>query len=310
MRILVTGGAGYIGSVLVPMLLERGHEVTVVDTFQRGTTELAPCCRYSGFNPVRGDARDERLLDELVARHDVIIPLAAIVGAPACKIDPIAAKTINLDAVVALTKRVQKSQMLIIPTTNSGYGIGQDGKVCTEASPLRPISLYGTTKVEAEQAVLDRGNGISLRLATVFGMSPRMRLDLLVNDFTWRAVTDRSVVLFEGHFTRNYIHIRDVGKAFEHAIENFASMRGEAYNVGLSAANLSKIELCKRIQKQVPGFLYFEALLGEDPDKRDYIVANDKIERTGWQPDWTLDDGIAELIRGYRMLRSSQYANV
>jgi nucleoside-diphosphate-sugar epimerase len=310
MRVLITGGAGYIGSILVPSLLDRGHDVTVLDTFSRGTTELAHCCRFANFNPVRADARDERILDELVPRADVIIPLAALVGAPLCKEDPIAAQTTNLDAVVALLKRVGKAQRVIYPTTNSGYGVGEPGIMCTETTPLRPVSLYGVTKVEAENAVLAQGNGVTLRLATVFGMSPRMRIDLLVNDFTWRAVTDRAVVIFEGHFKRNYIHIRDVVKGFEHAIANFDSMRGQAYNVGLSEANLSKLELCAVIKKQVPGFVFLEAPIGEDPDKRDYIVSNEKIERTGWKPDWSLDTGIAELIRGYRMLRNSRYANV
>jgi nucleoside-diphosphate-sugar epimerase len=310
MRILVTGGAGYIGSILVPALLERGHEVSVLDTFARGTTELAPCCRYDSFNPIRGDARDERLLDELVPRADVVIPLAAIVGAPLCKEDPTAARTIHLDAVVALAKRTSRQQMVIYPTTNSGYGIGTAGQYCTEETPLNPISLYGVTKVKAEEAVLEQTRGVTLRLATVFGMSPRMRIDLLVNDFTWRAVTDRAVVIFEGHFKRNYIHIRDVAKAFEHAIANFEAMRGQAYNVGLSDANLSKLELCAKIKEQVPGFVYLEAPIGEDPDKRDYIVSNEKIERTGWRPDWSLEMGIAELIRGYRMIRNSRYANV
>jgi nucleoside-diphosphate-sugar epimerase len=310
MRVLITGGAGYIGSVLVPSLLERGHEVTVLDTFSRGTTELAHCCRFATFNPVRGDARDERILDELSPRADLVIPLAALVGAPLCKEDPIAARTTNLDAVVSLLKRVGKSQMVVYPTTNSGYGVGEPGVFCTETTPLRPVSLYGVTKVEAENAVLAAGNGVTLRLATVFGMSPRMRIDLLVNDFTWRAVTDRAVVIFEGHFKRNYIHIRDVVKGFEHAIANFDTMRGEPYNVGLSDANLSKLELCAEIKKQVPGFVFLEAPIGEDPDKRDYIVSNEKIERTGWKPDWSLQAGIAELVRGYRMLRNSRYANV
>jgi nucleoside-diphosphate-sugar epimerase len=295
---------------LVPSLLQRGHEVTVLDTFSRGTTELAPCCRFATFNPVRGDARDERILDELTPRADLVIPLAALVGAPLCKEDPIAARTTNLDAVLSLLKRVGKSQMVVYPTTNSGYGVGEPGVFCTETTPLRPVSLYGVTKVEAENAVLTQGNGVTLRLATVFGMSPRMRIDLLVNDFTWRAVTDRAVVIFEGHFKRNYIHIRDVVKGFEHAIENFDTMRGEPYNLGLSDANLSKLELCAVIEKQVPGFVFLEAPIGEDPDKRDYIVSNEKVERTGWKPDWSLEAGIAELVRGYRMLRNSRYANV
>lgn len=310
MHILVTGGAGYIGSVLVPTLLEHGHGVTVLDTFERGTTELAPCCRYAGFAPVRGDARDERLLDDLVPRADAIIPLAALVGAPLCKQDPITATTLNRDAVVALTKCTSPVQMIVYPTTNSGYGIGEQGIFCTEETPLNPISLYGTTKVEAEAAVLENARGVTLRLATVFGMSPRMRIDLLVNDFTWRAVTDRAVVIFEGHFKRNYIHVRDVVKGFEHALANFDAMRGQPYNLGLSSANLSKLELCERIRAHVPQFVYLEAPIGEDPDKRDYIVSNEKLERTGWMPDWSLDDGIRELIRGYRMIRNSRYANV
>lgn len=310
MKILVTGGAGYIGSVLVPTLLEHGHDVTVLDTFERGTTELAANCRYSNFNPVRGDARDERLLDELVPQADALIPLAALVGAPLCKQDPITAKTLNQDAVVALVKRTSKSQIVVYPTTNSGYGIGETGKFCTEETPLKPISLYGVTKCEAENSVLGQGNGVSLRLATVMGMSPRMRIDLLVNDFTWRAVTDRAVVIFEGHFKRNYIHIRDVVKGFEHAIANHGRMKGQAYNLGLSTANLSKLELCAVIKEQVPAFTYLEAPIGEDPDKRDYIVSNDKLEATGWRPDWSLQASIGELIRGYRMIRNSRYANV
>lgn len=310
MRVLVTGGAGYIGSVLVPTLLEKGHSVTVLDTFERGTTELAPCCRYNAFEPIRGDARDERILDRLVPEADVIIPLAALVGAPLCKQDPLTAVTLNRDAVVAVVNRVSRAQRVVYPTTNSGYGIGAVDSYCTEETPLNPISLYGTTKCEAEAAVLEGCGGVTLRLATVFGISPRMRLDLLVNDFTWRAVTDRAIVIFEGHFKRNYIHVRDVVKAFEHAITNYDRMKGQAYNVGLSSANLSKLELCERIRVHLPDFTYIESPIGEDPDKRDYVVSNDKIERTGWSPDWSLDRGIEELIRGYRMLRNSRYANV
>ncbi|KNY20167.1 NAD(P)-dependent oxidoreductase [Methylobacterium sp. ARG-1] len=310
MRILITGGAGYIGTILVPILLERGHHVTVLDTFKSGTPDLSAACLYDGFEPIKGDARDTRILDDLVPKHDVLIPLAALVGAPLCKEDAIGATTLNRDAVVALVQRAGGKQVIVYPTTNSGYGVGETGKFCTEESPLRPISLYGTTKVEAEKAVLDSGRGVSLRLATVFGMAPRMRLDLLVNDFTHRAVTDRALLVFEGHFKRNYIHIRDVAKGFIHAMDNHGRMRGEAYNLGLSSANLSKLELCERIKAHVPNFVYVEAPIGEDPDKRDYIVSNEKLEATGWFPDFDLDRGIKELIKGFRMIRNSRFANV
>jgi nucleoside-diphosphate-sugar epimerase len=224
--------------------------------------------------------------------------------------DPFAAVSINRDAVFKLVRLVHAGQKLVFPTSNSGYGVGAPDAFCTEESPLRPTSLYGRTKVEAERAVLECGNGVSLRLATVFGMSPRMRVDLLVNDFTYRAVSDRFVVVFEGHFRRNYIHVRDVARAFRHAIENYETMRGQPYNVGLSEANLSKLELCEAIQRHLPAFTYLEAPVGEDPDKRDYVVSNAKLEGTGFRPEWSLDDGIEELIRGYQMLRNSRYGNV
>ena len=309
-RVLVTGGAGYLGSVLVPALLDAGHRVTVLDTFARGDTELAAVCANPDFTPVQGNVRDEKLMAGLLAKADVIIPLAALVGAPLCKRDPFTATAVNRDAVVSLAKMAGKDQKILYPTTNSGYGVGEKGKECTEETPLRPISLYGTDKVEAERAILDSGTGVTFRLATVFGMAPRMRIDLLVNDFTLRAVTDRAVVIFEGHFKRNYIHVRDVARAFLHGIDNYAAMNNQPYNVGLSDANLSKLELCERIKRQVPEFTYIEAPVGEDPDKRDYIVSNSKIERTGWAPKHSLDAGIAELIKGYRMLNTRRFANV
>jgi nucleoside-diphosphate-sugar epimerase len=309
-RVLVTGGAGYVGSVLVPSLLAWGYQVTVLDTFAKAGTALADCCRHPGFTPVRGDARDEHLMRSLVAEADIILPLAALVGAPLCARDPYAAVSVNRDAILMLLRLLGRDQRLIFPTSNSGYGVGEKDRCCTEESPLRPISLYGRTKVEAEQAVLDSGQGITFRLATVFGMSPRMRLDLLVNDLTYRAVTDGVVVVFEGHFKRNYIHVRDVVKAFRHGIDNYERMNGQPYNVGLSDANLSKIELCAVIKQHVPSFTCVEAPIGEDPDKRDYIVSNDKINATGFRPDWSLDDGIQELIKGYQMLRNARYSNV
>lgn len=308
--VLVTGAAGYIGSVLVPMLLDNGFAVDAVDTFSRADNTLASSCGSPLFRPHRGDARDESFILPLLAQADIIVPLAALVGAPLCKRDPIAAQTTNCDAVRMLVKNLGQMQRLLYPTTNSGYGIGQPGVECTEETPLRPISLYGTSKCDAEKAVLDSGNGLTLRLATVFGMSPRMRLDLLVNDFTYRAVTDRALVIFEGHFKRNFIHIRDVVSAFNHSIRNYAGMVGNAFNVGLSDANLSKLELCSEIKKQVPGFVFVEAPIGEDPDKRDYIVSNAKIERTGFRPQWSLAMGIDELIRGYRMITNSRFSNV
>jgi len=308
--ILVTGGAGYLGSTLVPALLAEGHRVTVLDNFRFQQASLNHLCADPNFDVRRGDARDPDVLKPLLREADIIIPLAALVGAPLCDNDKIGAETLNRDAVCTLVKLASREQRMLMPVTNSGYGIGEAGKFCTEETPLRPISLYGRTKVEAEQAVLERGNGISFRLATVFGMSPRMRLDLLVNDFVYRAVYDRAVVLFEAHFKRNYIHVRDVARVFLHGICNFDTMRDQPYNVGLSDANLSKLELCQRIQQQLPKFVYLEAPVGEDPDKRDYIVSNAKVEATGYMPAYSLDAGITELIKGYRMLRNSVYGNV
>ncbi len=308
-NILVTGGAGYIGSVLTPELLKLGHTVTVLDNFMYKQNSLLDCCMDENFNVVRGDARDEAILKPLLQKADYIIPLAALVGAPLCNRDKVGAVTINRDTITSLVKLLSKEQRIIIPTTNSGYGIGQKGIHCTEETPLNPITLYGKVKMEAEKIVLDRGNSISFRLATVFGMSPRMRIDLLVNDFTYRAVNDRFVVVFEGHFKRNYIHIRDVARVFIHAMENFNTMKNQAYNVGLSDANISKLELCEKIKEQIQDFVYLEAPIGEDPDKRDYIVSNEKIEKTGYKTAYSLEMGIKELIKGYRIISNNKYGN-
>jgi len=308
--VLITGGAGYLGSIMVGELLTRGFSVTVLDNFMFKQNSLAQCCSNSKFKIVNGDARNAGVIKSLLEKADIVIPLAALVGAPICKKDPIGATSTNLDAQILLLDEVRDDQWLLLPITNSGYGIGEEGKFCTEESPLNPLSLYGRHKVQVETRALTRKNSISFRLATVFGMAPRMRTDLLVNDFIYRAVYDRAVVLFESHFKRNYIHVRDVTRAFLHAIDNFDSMKGEPYNVGLSDANLSKWELCERIQKHIPHFVFLEAPIGEDPDKRDYIVSNDKIEGTGFKPAHSLDDGIQELIKGFTMIRNSVYGNV
>ena len=310
LNILVTGGAGYLVSIMVPALLEAGHRVTVLDSFLFRQAPLAHVCAHPDFDIVRGDARSEEVLKPLVKDADLVVPLAALVGAPLCDADILAATSTNRDAVLTLIRLLSRDQRIMMPVTNSGYGIGEQGKFCTEDTPLRPISLYGRTKVDAEQAVLERGNAISFRLATVFGMAPRMRVDLLVNDFVYRAVHDRAVVLFEPHFKRNYIHIRDVARAFLHGLDRFDAMKDRPYNVGLSDANLSKWELCERIRAHLPKFVFLEAPIGEDPDKRDYIVSNERIEATGYTPAHSLDDGIRELIKGYRMLRNSVHGNV
>ena len=309
-KVLVTGGGGYLGSVLVPTLLEKGYEVTVLESFLFGQNSLLDCCRFENFRIMRGDCRDERTLKEALAGQDIVIPLAALVGAPLCNQDQGGALSTNQNAIELLCRLSSQKQIILYPTTNSGYGVGEKGKFCTEETPLRPISLYGTTKVRAEEAVLSRGNSLTFRLATVFGASPRMRIDLLVNDFVYRAVHDRAVLIFEGHFKRNYIHIRDVARAFLHAIENFPKMQGKPYNVGLEEANLSKLELCAKIQQHLPKFVFVEAPIGEDPDKRDYIVSNERILATGFQTEWDLDRGIRELIKVFTILRQSKYANV
>jgi nucleoside-diphosphate-sugar epimerase len=311
MRVLVTGGAGYLGSILVPTLLDRGCAVTVVDNFMYGQDSLAAVCANPNFEVVRGDVRSMDVMRPLLARADVVIPLAALVGAPLCDRDPIAATSTNYQAIVDMAGALSPVQRVVLPVTNSGYGVGEAGKFCTEETPIRPLSLYGRDKVAAERELLKRHEcSISLRLATVFGMSPRMRLDLLVNDFTYRALTDRFIVLFESHFKRNFIHVRDVAAAFVHAIDHFEAMSGQIYNVGLSDANLSKRELCERIQQQVPSFVIYESTVGSDPDQRDYIVSNEKIEKTGFRTAHSLDAGIRELLKGFTMLRNSKYGNV
>jgi nucleoside-diphosphate-sugar epimerase len=309
-KILVTGGAGYLGSIMIPELLRAGHKVTVLDNFLFGQNSLAESCANPDFQVVRGDVRVRETVAPLLKDADVIIPLAALVGAPLCNMDPVGATTTNHDSILMMLDLVSQSQWILMPTTNSAYGTGDKDNFCTEDSELRPISKYAKDKVEVEGHLMQHPNAISFRLATVFGMSPRMRIDLLVNDFTYRACTDRFVVLFEGHFKRNYVHVRDVARVFLHGIKNHERMKGQIYNVGLSEANVSKRELCEHLQRQIPDFTFVDAPVGKDPDQRNYVVSNAKIEATGYRPAFSLDAGITELIKGYTILRNSKYGNV
>jgi nucleoside-diphosphate-sugar epimerase len=310
MKILVTGGAGYIGSILVPDLLAEGHEVTVLDNFLYRQASLNHVCSHPNFHVVRGDIRVEETIRPLLKSHDVIIPLAALVGAPVCQQDPVGAQTVNHDAIVMMLRLLSKDQWVLMPTTNSAYGSGGTDNFCDEESPLKPLSKYAIDKVAVEQRLMEHPNAISFRLATVFGMSPRMRIDLLVNDFTYRAVHDGFIVLFESTFKRNYIHVRDVSLAFRHGLNNFTNMSSNIYNVGLSDANISKKDLCERIQRQIPDFVFVEEKFKADPDQRNYLVSNEKIELTGFKPDHKIDGGITELIKGYKLIRNSMHGNI
>jgi len=308
-RVLITGGAGYLGSVMTPALLQAGFHVTVLDSLLFSQTTLLDCCNSRMFEFVKGDICDWQTFKPLLDQHDIIIPLAAIVGAPACSRNPTLTKLVNYDAHMRIVEHTSKSQRVVFPTTNSGYGIGEKNAFCTEESPLKPLSEYGQMKVEVEKAFLDKGNAITFRLATVFGMSPRMRMDLLVNDFVYKALKEKVLVLFEEHFQRNFIHVRDVANAFLFAINLFGNMRGEVFNVGLSSANLTKRQLAEKIKEYLPETYIHSAAIGEDPDKRDYLVSNEKIEKLGWRAEYSLDDGIPELIKGYSIIRPNAFAN-
>jgi len=309
-RVLITGGAGYLGSIMTEHLLARGYQVTVLDNLMYGEQSLFHFCSNPNFDFVYGDARNEALVKGLVAKADAIIPLAALVGAPCCDLDPLMATTLNRDAIVMINRLRSPSQLIVYPTTNSGYGTQTGDVYCTEETPLEPISLYGRTKSEAEAAVLDSRNAITLRLATVFGTSPRMRMDLLVNHFVYAALTDRYLVVFEKDFKRNYVHIRDVADCFMHCIENSQAMVGRPYNVGLDNANLSKEELALKIQEHLPDFYVHFSEIGSDPDKRNYVVSNQRLREAGFEARHTLDDGIRELLKGYRMFGRSHRKNI
>jgi len=309
-KILVTGGAGYIGSILVPELLNEGYEVTIFDNFVYSQASLNHCSSNNKFSVEKGDIRDISRITPLYKWADFVIPLAALVGAPLCKFDPVGSSTINKEAIFSMLEILSENQVVIMPTTNSAYGNAGGEGFCDEDSKLNPVSKYAKDKVDVEKKLMEHKSSISFRLATVFGMSPRMRIDLLVNDFTYRAHVDRFIVLFESHFKRNYVHVRDVARAFIFAIKNHSKMNNEIYNLGLSDTNISKLELCQRIKKFIPDFRILESQVGKDPDQRDYIVSNKKVEELGFKTKYSLDHGIQELIKGYKMLNNKKYGNI
>jgi len=331
-KILITGGAGYIGNVLINKLFQAKHnqvnlsfydnirfpylddtydklshyihfdELQVYDNLMYKQVCLTDHAYRKDFNFTNEDVRDSQELKKHLSKADVIIPLAAIVGFPACEKDPHRAYQTNYEQVKFILDNTSKDQKIIFPNTNSGYGLGQGTLECTEETPIKPISVYGNTKCDAEKLLLDSGRAITLRLATVFGVSPRMRLDLLVNDFVYKAVNDGYIVLFEKDFKRNYIHIQDVALTFVYMINDYEKHVGQTFNVGLSDANLTKLELCEKIKEQVPNFVIKYDDFKEDPDKRNYIVSNAKLEATGWKPHYSIESGITELIKAYTII--------
>lgn len=308
MKILVTGGAGYIGSILVPKLLQHGFKVTVIDNFRYHQTSLLEYCKNKKLEIIRGDARDESLIKQQLKTAEVIFPLACLTGAPISNFDPTGAKTTNLDAVKKIVELKSKNQLLIFPSTQSVYG--HQTKICTEETVPAPLSLYSSLKVDAEKVISGTQNWILFRLATVFGLSPRMRLDLLVNNFTYKALYDKFTVLFEANFKRDYVYIEDVADAFIFCLKNFKKLKEEIYNIKLSNVNLTKKELCEEIKKQIPNFVYLESPIGKDSDKRDYVVSSEKIERKGFKAKTSIQHGIAELIKGYQIIKIDEYSNV
>ena len=299
-KILITGGAGYIGSMLTTKLIEKGYRVTVIDSLQFSKNSLNHLFAHKNFKFIYGDVRNKNLIKKNIKKHNIIIPLAALVGAPLCEKYKKEAKEVNFGSIKYMLKIVSKKQKIIFPTTNSGYGIGQKEKYCDENSPLNPISFYGKTKAEAEKIVLEFENSICFRLATIFGYSYRMRTDLLVNNFVYKALKFKKLKLYEPHFRRNYIHIIDVVRAFIFAIKNFNKLKSNTYNLGLSSANLTKLMLAKKIKKQFKEVKISIIRNRKDPDQRDYFVSNKKIEKKGFKPIISLEEGIAELLNVLR----------
>jgi nucleoside-diphosphate-sugar epimerase len=309
--VLITGGAGYLGSVLAEVLLDSGYQVTVFDNLMYKQTSLLHLCNDKDFNFIKGDVTNKKQFLPQIINHDVIIPLAAIVGAPACDANKDLATSINYGQIQFIVDNLRPTQKLIMPNTNSQYG--SSTKTITEESPFNPLSHYAITKCKAEEYIMDWGNGICLRLATVFGSSPRMRTDLLVNNFVYKTITEGCLVLFQSKFKRNYIHVRDIAYTFLHCIKNYDKLNGEVFNVGLSNANLNKMELAETIKMYFPNLVIIENEFGKDIDNRNYIVSNDKLEATGWMPRYTIEKGIEELMSAYQMIitdNNKKYTNL
>lgn len=309
MKILIPGGAGYIGSKLVPALLKKNYSVTVIDNYFFNQNSLKNI-KDKNLKIIKDDVRNFRKIKNIIDQHEIIIPLAALVGAPLCEKFPKETKEINELFIKDLTNNVDENTKIIIPTTNSGYGIAKKENICDETSPLNPISLYGVTKVNAEKIIMNRKNSISLRLATVFGYSERMRLDLLVNTFAYKAIKEKKIEIFEGKFKRNFIYIDDVVNVFIYCIENFDRLKSNIYNFGIEGANLTKIELVEVIKKFVPDFEFVLNEFSDDPDKRDYVVSNKKILETGFNFSWDLESAIKQLVSDLKKLPPGNYSNI
>ena len=311
-KILVTGACGYIGSVLCEQLIEAGHEVIAIDNLEHSQATLLHLFHTGKLKFIHGDVTNDAFLETTLKKekYDFIIPLAAVVGFPLSEFKPEYSSMVNVEQICSILAYMRKGTRIIFPNTNSGYGMTDGKSECTEESPLNPSSVYGRTKCQAERIITENcSNYVVFRLATVFGLSPKMRTDLLVNDFVWRAVHDKSLVLFERKFIRNFVHIRDVGRAFIYAIDNWDRMKNNVYNLGHPRFNITKLKLAEMIKKEVPELVIVIHEGKQDPDKRNYIVSNDKVLKAGFKFEYQLDRGIYELIKGYASMKDVRFKN-